>query len=230
MGNLIWHEYSRLISVSASVYAVWAGFWGLFYRKFFWDFVGGTIRDPGGIQPSPNAAIFISLIVRLPIVQIFAMVLAMIILCIELPLPAIKKLSLHRSLVVRLVLLLFQAFLTILFYQGTNAAIWSLIAAGCYGRAIALGEILEEAKSNRGKGGEAWCWCTWFNFRITDFHKAVGKRKEFPLFLGRPISPSLYHYRLFNHFWLPTLSPFIVASLLVAGIPCCCILDCMAVN
>lgn len=30
--------------------AIWSGFWGLFYRKFFWDFVGGTLRDPGGLQ------------------------------------------------------------------------------------------------------------------------------------------------------------------------------------
>lgn len=30
--------------------AVWAAFFGLFYRKFFWDFVGGTLRDPGGLQ------------------------------------------------------------------------------------------------------------------------------------------------------------------------------------
>lgn len=29
---------------------IWAAFWGMFYRKFFWDFVGGTLRDPGGIQ------------------------------------------------------------------------------------------------------------------------------------------------------------------------------------
>ena len=28
----------------------WAGFWGLIWRKFFWDFVGGTLRDPGGMQ------------------------------------------------------------------------------------------------------------------------------------------------------------------------------------
>ena len=28
----------------------WAGFWGLIWRKFFWDFVGGTLRDPGGLQ------------------------------------------------------------------------------------------------------------------------------------------------------------------------------------
>jgi hypothetical protein len=30
--------------------AVWASFFGLIYRKFFWDFVGGTLRDPGGLQ------------------------------------------------------------------------------------------------------------------------------------------------------------------------------------
>jgi len=155
MGNLIWHEYARFVTITASVYAVWASFWGFFYRKFFWDFVGGTLRDPGGLQASPNAAIFITLIVKAPIIQIFAMALAMIILCIELPLPMIKQLSLYRSLVVRLVLLLFQVFLTILFYQGTNAAIWSLIAAICYGRAISLGETMEEAKQNRGKGGTA---------------------------------------------------------------------------
>lgn len=155
MGNLIWHEYARFVSITASVYAVWASFWGFFYRKFFWDFVGGTLRDPGGLQASPNAAIFVTLIVKAPIIQIFAMALAMIMLCIELPLPMIKHLSLYRSLVVRVVLLLFQVFVTILFYQGTNAAIWSLIAAICYGRAISLGETMEVAKENRGKGGTA---------------------------------------------------------------------------
>jgi hypothetical protein len=155
MGNLIWHEYSRFVSITANVYAVWAAFFGLFYRKFFWDFVGGTLRDPGGLQPAPSAAIFITLIVRIPIIQIFSMMLGLVILAIELPLPAIKQFSLYRSLVVRVVLLLFQVFLAILYYQGTNAAIWSLIAAGCYGRAIMLGETMAEAKQNRGKGGEA---------------------------------------------------------------------------
>jgi len=155
MGNLIWHEYSRLISITASVYAIWAAFFGLFYRKFFWDFVGGTLRDPGGIQPSPNAAIFITVIVKVPIVQMFTIALAAIILCIELPLPSIKKLPLYRNLVVRIVLLVFQAFLTVLFYQGTNAALWSLISAICYGRGVALGEQMKEAKGNRGKGGTA---------------------------------------------------------------------------
>ena len=30
--------------------AIWSGYFGIFYRKFFFDFVGGTLRDPGGMQ------------------------------------------------------------------------------------------------------------------------------------------------------------------------------------
>jgi vacuolar-type H+-ATPase subunit I/STV1 len=151
MGNLVWHEYSRFVSITASVYGIWAAFWGLFYRKFFWDFIGGTIRTPGGIQPSPNVALFVTLIVRAPVIQIFTMIVAFIILAIEFPLPFIKGRAIHRSIPLRIVMLVFQASLAILFYQGTNCAIWSLIAAGCYGRAQALGEIMEDAKANKGK-------------------------------------------------------------------------------
>jgi len=155
MGNLIWHQYSRLVSITASVYAVWSGFFGLVYRKFFWDFVGGTLRDPGGMQASPNAAIFITLIVKAPIIQIFTMLSGLFLIALEFPLPALKGFAIHRSLVLRIVALLLQAFLAILYYQGTNAAIWSVVAAICYGRAIALGEKMEVAKQNRGKGGHA---------------------------------------------------------------------------
>jgi len=68
MGKLIWHDLSRYISLTASVCrwhilvchnylhhlfkpdAVWAGLWGIFFRKFFWDFLGGILRNPGGLQ------------------------------------------------------------------------------------------------------------------------------------------------------------------------------------
>jgi len=67
MGKLIWHELSRYISLTASICAsypvvwrkssyrtltdaIWASFWGFFFRKFFWDFIGGTLRSPGGLQ------------------------------------------------------------------------------------------------------------------------------------------------------------------------------------
>jgi len=155
MGNLVWHEYSRYISITASVYAVWSGFFGIFYRKFFWDFVGGTLRDPGGFQPSPNAAVFITLIVKAPVIQIFTILSGLLMIALEFPLPQLKALAIHRSIVLRIVMLLFQTFLAILYYQGTNAAIWSLIAAMCYTRAQVLGETMEEAKNNRGKGDRA---------------------------------------------------------------------------
>jgi len=155
MGNLVWHEYARYVSITASAYAVWCSFFALFYRKFFWDFVGGTLRDPGGLQPAPSAAIFITLIVKAPVIPIINAFVALIILAVENPLPPIKSMSIYRSLVLRIVLLVFQSFLSILFYQGTNATIWSLVAIICYIRAIALGEKMEEAKTNRGKGGRA---------------------------------------------------------------------------
>jgi len=153
MGNLVWHEYSRLTSITASIYAVWAAFFGLFYRKFFWDFVGGTLRDPGGLQPAPSAAIFVNIIVKVPVIQMVTMLLGIFMIALEFPLPQLKALAIHRSIVLRVVLLLFQTFLTILFYQGTNAAIWSFIAASCYARAQILGETMVEAKENRGKAG-----------------------------------------------------------------------------
>nr|AID18661.1 Pro41-like protein [Panellus stipticus] len=155
MGNLVWHEYARLVTISTSAYAVWASFMGLFYRKFFWDFVGGTLRDPGGLQPAPGAAIFISLIVKLPIIPILTALVATLILAIEFPLYLFKSSSLHRNFAVKIVLLVFQAFLSVLFYQGTNAALWSIVAIICYTRALALGEKKEEAKDNRGRGGRA---------------------------------------------------------------------------
>lgn len=155
MGNLVWHQYARFVSITATIYAIWAAFFGLMYRKFFWDFVAGTLRDPGGLQPAPNAAIFISIIVKLPIVQILTMLQSFFILALEFPLPQLKSLAIHRSIILRIVLLLFQTFLTILFYQGTNAAIWSFIAVMCYTRAQILGEIMDNAKGNRGKAGGA---------------------------------------------------------------------------
>jgi len=155
MGNLIWHEYSRLLSITATTYTIWAALWGCVFRKFFWDFIGGTLNDPGGIQPSEKVEVIVTLIVKVPLVQILAILCGLFLLAIELPLPSFKGAAVQRSLVVRVVLLLFQAFLAALFYQGTNGALWSLIALLCYSRAIAKGEQMEEAKENKGMVGRA---------------------------------------------------------------------------
>jgi len=155
MGNLIWHDWARFVTIASSMYAVWAGYWAIFYRKFFWDFVGGNLRDPGGIQAPNGDALFITVIVRAPVIQIFVIFLGAGLLALEWPLPYVKDWSIRRSFVVRIVALVVQAALAILLYQGTNAAVYSLIGAFGYARAQALGEVMEEAKSHRGKAERA---------------------------------------------------------------------------
>jgi len=155
MGNLIWHEYARYVSITASVYTVWAGYFGLIYRKFFWDFVGGISRNPGGLQPANSNLFFIDIIVKVPVIQIFSILIGLSILALEYPAPFMKGTGLYRSLVARVVLLLFQTFFAIIFYQGTNGAIWSLAAIFCYTRAIRLGEVMQDSKDNRGTAGHA---------------------------------------------------------------------------
>jgi len=112
------------------------------------------MRDPGGLQAPPSAAPFITIINKAPVVQTISIVLAGFIIALEFPAPFLKGTRFHRSIVLRIPLLLVQAFFAILFYQGTNGALWSLIAAGGYARAVLLGEKMEEAKENRGKEGK----------------------------------------------------------------------------
>jgi hypothetical protein len=107
----------------------------MFYRKFFWDFVGGTLRDPGGMQyvfaalrilleltsclfrPPSSAAFFTNIIVKAPVVQIITFLLGLLLVAMDYPVPQLKQLAIHRSLVLRCVLLMVQSVLTILFYQ-----------------------------------------------------------------------------------------------------------------
>ncbi|KAI0355737.1 hypothetical protein OH77DRAFT_1424686 [Trametes cingulata] len=155
MGNLIWHEYARYVALSATVYTIWASFWGFYFRKYFFDFVNGIIRSPGGVQPAASDSIFVSIIVKAPVVQILSMLLGFGYLMLDYPAPFLKNTAIHRSFPIRIVLLLLQSFFAILFYQGTNGALYSFIAACCYIRAQMLGEVMPEAKDNKGRGGKA---------------------------------------------------------------------------
>jgi len=154
MGAFIWHQWARYVSLTSAVYVMWSGFWGLFYRKFFWDFIGGTLRNPGGLQPGPNALPFVTVIVKFPVVQIAAISLAVLLLLIEFPLPLLKGSMVQRTFVPRIVLLLMQGFLAALYYQGTNGAIYSAIAAVGYTRALTRGEQ-RESKEMRGEAERA---------------------------------------------------------------------------
>jgi hypothetical protein len=171
--------------------AVWSGFLGLFFRKFFWDFVGGTLRDTGGLQwvstrfrpftagtlrsyrPSPKASVFIALIVTIPAVQTLTMILGFFIIALEYPLPLLKHLAIQRSIILRVVVLVLQAFVAILFYQvrtfilppcgytvlmlamqGTDPSLWSLLAACCYIWSLVLKEKMTKNRENDRENDE----------------------------------------------------------------------------
>jgi hypothetical protein len=172
MGKLLWHQWAQFVNIFASVYVVWAGFWGCLFPKFFWDFVRGSLltkemakractdANPCGIVPSPQDAVFVNIIVKAPVIQVLAMVFGVTHLVIEL-VPVVQKTAIHRSLLLKVVTLLVQTFLAVLFYQGTNGAIYSFMAAIGYGVAIVKGEqkefAKELAKQNRGgkEGGSS---------------------------------------------------------------------------
>lgn len=158
MGVFIWHQWARFVSLTAAIYGMWAGFWGILFRKFFWDFIGGKLVAPapgtppfsGGMITAPNAAPFVAVIVTVPLLQIIMIIMSLVLTLLEWPLPAMKKLPIYRSFVFRIVWLVVLAFVSVLVYQGTNVAIYSLTAAIGYTRAQMKGEAMEEAKDNRG--------------------------------------------------------------------------------
>jgi small-conductance mechanosensitive channel len=77
---------------------------------------------PSHNRPSPNAAIFITLIVKAPIIQILTMLTAFFMIAVEFPMPQLKGTMIHRSIVLRIVMLIMQAFMAILFYQVSKYA------------------------------------------------------------------------------------------------------------
>ena len=115
---------------------VWAGYFGLLYRKFFWDFVSGISRNPGGLQcvlifrpifvfiqsfplprPANQDAFFIDIMVKVPVIQMISIILGITIVAFEYPAPFLKGTAAHRNLITRVVLLVFQIFFAIMFYQ-----------------------------------------------------------------------------------------------------------------
>lgn len=67
------------------------------------------------------------MIVKAPIIQTLAILVGLFMIALEFPVPQLKALSIHRSIVLRIVLLLFQAFLTILYYQACVCSVSILL-------------------------------------------------------------------------------------------------------
>ncbi|GAA5903327.1 hypothetical protein JCM6882_008136 [Rhodosporidiobolus microsporus] len=142
MGVLVWSDWSRLLALTSGTYVAWAALWGIFYRKFFWDFVGGKL-GPEGLVPSPNVAFFVKVIVDAPVLQILNLLNGLFTLALEWPLMPLMGTALHRSHAVRLVFYLWSAFLAILVYQTVDGGVFYLITLLAYARSLSKGEVID---------------------------------------------------------------------------------------
>lgn len=142
MGRLIKNHWARLIVLSAAAYQVAAAIECFFFPKIFWDFLTRTL-DPA-IKP-------------VPILQIINLLLGLMMLAWEWPLGFIAGTPIHRSMEVRLAVLPLVALAAVLIYQGTNAALYYLVAMVVYFWAFSEGEIIcakpwTLPQRGRGKG------------------------------------------------------------------------------
>jgi len=127
MGRLIKNHWARLIVLSAAVYQIFAALEGFFWPKIFWDFL--TKNLDAAVKP-------------IPILQIINLVMGFVMLAWEWPLGFVAGSSLHRSIEARLVTLPLTALASVLLYQGTNPALYYLIAMTVYFWAYSEGEMI----------------------------------------------------------------------------------------
>ena len=69
--------------------------------------------------------IFITIIVKFPVVQIISMLIGLFMVALDYPMPFLKNTAIHRSLIVRVVGLILQAFFAVIFYQVRVAVLFS---------------------------------------------------------------------------------------------------------
>ncbi|KAI6104044.1 ATP adenylyltransferase-domain-containing protein [Pisolithus croceorrhizus] len=121
MGKLIWHELSRYISLAAST-CVWA----IFFRKFFWDFVGGILRDPGGIHyliaysfvgRTPASVYLLPSLSESLSSKTMTITFGLVIIALEWPLVTVDRIPFHRLIPIKIFLLILQAAIAALLYQ-----------------------------------------------------------------------------------------------------------------
>ena len=68
-------------------------------------------------RPANSDSIFVDVIVKAPILQLISIVLGFLLIAIDYPAPFLKGSIVHRSFPIRIVFLLLQTFVSILFYQ-----------------------------------------------------------------------------------------------------------------
>ncbi|OTB06664.1 hypothetical protein M426DRAFT_9442 [Hypoxylon sp. CI-4A] len=141
MGRLIKNHWARLITLTAAAYQIAAALESFFWPKIFFDFLTKTL-DPA-VKP-------------VPALQIINLLFGIFIFAWEWPLGLIAGSALHRSMEARLASFPLASLAAILIYQGTNPAIYYIVAMMVYFWAYSEGEIIcakPWTLPQRGRGG-----------------------------------------------------------------------------
>jgi len=127
MGKLIKNHWARLIVLTAASYQIAAALEGFFWPKFFFDFL--TKNFDLAVKP-------------VPILQIINLIFGIIGLAYEWPLKYLAGTAIHRSMDLRLIWLPLASLTSVLLYQGTNPALYYLVATFVYFWAYSEGEVI----------------------------------------------------------------------------------------
>lgn len=126
MGKLIKNHLARLLTLAAAAYMLAAAVHAFFWPKVLFDFV--TLNLNHLVKP-------------IPYLQIVDVLLALGVLALEWPLPVLTQLKAHASIELRLIVYPGAALCVALLYQGTDPALWFLIATCMWFWAYIEGEV-----------------------------------------------------------------------------------------
>jgi len=127
MGKLIKNHWARLVILTAAAYQLAAAIEAFFWPKIFWDFL--TKNLDAAVKP-------------FPVLQIINLILGIVALAWEWPLPLLAGTGLHRSIEARLIVYPLCALCALLIYQGTNSGLYYIVGMIAYFWAYSEGEIV----------------------------------------------------------------------------------------
>ncbi|GBC07393.1 hypothetical protein RclHR1_07430005 [Rhizophagus clarus] len=135
MGQCLWNQWARLISLTAGVFQVIGGIFAFFYR---YSMFNPVININNLFNPFNYFAVICT-------------VTGLIILAIELPLPFLKNTFLVTSFIPRILLYIPISFVSVFNYQNVNPALYLFIATLMYLTASLKGETNRVNNTLRSK-------------------------------------------------------------------------------
>jgi len=110
----------------------------------------GGVLGRHGIIPGPGSSFFVTIIVKVPVVQIVNILNGLFTLALEWTIPFLQGTAPHRSFVFRSVFYVWCAFTAMLVYQSVDGGVYYLITAWAYLQATKRKEVME-GSDRRGK-------------------------------------------------------------------------------